>query len=43
MAQLQAADQVRHAERTGRPGRIVGGFFLFTGGIQQTLEGSRIR
>ena len=33
MTQLQAADQVRHAERTGRPGRIVGGFFLFTGGI----------
>jgi len=33
MAQLHTAERIRRAERTGRPGRIVGGFFLFTGGI----------
>ncbi|WP_202129038.1 hypothetical protein [Pseudarthrobacter sp. ATCC 49987] len=33
MAQLQAPERIRAAERTGRPGRVVGGFFLFTGGI----------
>ena len=37
MAQLQAAEQIRPAERTGRPGRIVGSFFLFTGGIHLGL------
>ncbi|MET3951647.1 hypothetical protein [Arthrobacter sp. UYEF36] len=33
MTQPQAAERTRPAERTGRPGRIVGCFFLFTGGI----------
>ena len=33
MAQLHTAEQIRPAELTGRPGRIVGGLFLFTGGI----------
>jgi hypothetical protein len=33
MAQLQASERTPTAEHTGRPGKIVGGFFLFTGGI----------
>jgi len=33
MAQLHASERTRRAEQTGRPGKITGCFFLFTGGI----------